>query len=514
MENMVFQAKNQRDTGEQRRSRSSRNYFDSGSADFISRDIQITAYKSGRDDIREDHKREQRYLKGEVTVYLSLVFILLVSFAGAMLESASLQNVKNYRRADMTRAVESLFAEYQKELWENYGIFALEGSYETGNYSENLIMDRLAYYGAGGMEQEITRVQLLTDQGASAFYDQVTAYMENKYGLDKVKQLVGQTDTWKAGEEAGKLYERDGTKAEQDIQELLAEKEGELAAQENPLSHVAKLKSMPLLDLIMPKEKNVSAKHITLSETLSHRKRNQGYGDFSDVAAKKNTINKLLFGEYVLEHFQTASDSEEDGALDYEVEYILEGYASDRENLEAVASKLLMIRFVPDYAYIQTDAEKKAEAKAAALALCTVIGLPEIAEGAAQGILLAWAYGEAIMDLRTLLGDGKVALVKNADNWQLSLSGLMQLGETQEAGESSNIDEGMSYQEYLRMLLFLKSQDETGMRTLDMIEQNLRGRHGQDFFRADACISRIEFHSNCRMRRGISYDFPTYFGYN
>ena len=64
-------------------------------------------------------------------MYLSLVFILLISFAGAMLESASLQNVKNYRRADMTRAVESIFAEYQKELWEVYGIFALEGSYET-----------------------------------------------------------------------------------------------------------------------------------------------------------------------------------------------------------------------------------------------------------------------------------------------------------------------------------------------------------------------------------------------
>lgn len=514
MESMVFQAKSQRDTDEQRRSRGGRNYFNSGRTDFVSCHLQIAAYKSGRDDIREDHKREQRYLKGEVTVYLSLVFILLVSFAGAMLESASLQNVKNYRRADMTRAVESLFAEYQKELWEVYGIFALEGSYETGNYNENLIMDRLTYYGAGGMEQEITRIQLLTDQGASAFYDQVTAYMENKYGLDKVKQLVGQTDTWKAGEEAGRLYERDGAKTEQDVQELLAEKEGELAAQENPLSHVAKLKNMPLLDLIMPKEKNVSAKHIMLSETLSHRKRNQGYGDFSDVAAQKSTISKLLFGEYVLEHFQTASDDEESGALDYELEYILEGYASDRENLEAVAGKLLLVRFVPDYAYIQTDAEKKAEAEAAALALCTVIGLPEIAEGAAQGILLAWAYGEAIMDLRILLGGGKVALVKNADNWQLSLSGLMQLGETEEAGNSSDTEDGMTYQEYLRMLLFLKSQDETGMRTLDMIEQNLKGRYGQEFFQADSCISRIEFRSNCRMRRGITYDFPTYFGYN
>lgn len=480
-------------------------------------------------------------------MYLSLVFILLISFAGAMLESASLQNVKNYRRADMTRAVESIFAEYQKELWEVYGIFALEGSYETGSYSEELLKERLTYYGAGGMDQEITRIQLLTDQGASAFYEQVTAYMENKYGLDKVKKLVGQTDTWKAGEEALQNYERDGAKTEQELQELLSQKE-ELPEEENPLSHVAKLKSMPLVDLIMPKGRVMSKKSITLSEMVSHRKRNQGYGDFSDVAGQGSTISKLLFGEYVLEHFQMASDSVQSGSgdsvsgnsvggdsvggdfsngnlgdmagarsLDYELEYILEGRASDRENMETVASKLLMVRFVPDYAYIQTDSEKKAEAEAAALALCTVIGLPELAEGAAQGILLAWAYGEAIMDIRTLISGGKVPLVKNAEDWKLSLSGLMQLGSAGEnvaADSGKDMKDGLTYREYLRMLLFLKSQDEVGMRTLDMVEQNLKIRYGQTFFRADACISRVEFHSTCNLRRGIMYDFPTYFGYN
>ena len=64
-----------------------------------------------------------------MTAYLSLVFILLVSFAGSMIESASIQNAKNYSRADMNRAMESVFAEYQKELLEDYDIFALEGSY-------------------------------------------------------------------------------------------------------------------------------------------------------------------------------------------------------------------------------------------------------------------------------------------------------------------------------------------------------------------------------------------------
>ena len=83
--------------------------------------------------------------------------------------------------------------------------------------------------------------------------------MENKYGLDKVKKLVGQTDTWKAGEEALQNYERDGAKTEQELQELLSQKE-EFPEEENPLSHVAKLKSMPLVDLIMPKGRVMSKK--------------------------------------------------------------------------------------------------------------------------------------------------------------------------------------------------------------------------------------------------------------
>ena len=42
----------------------------------------------------------------------------------------------------------SVFGEYQKELLEEYGIFAVEGSYETGNFSEKQLIDRMHYYGA------------------------------------------------------------------------------------------------------------------------------------------------------------------------------------------------------------------------------------------------------------------------------------------------------------------------------------------------------------------------------
>ena len=92
---MVFKTRN---IGKQRRSRLCKIILIFSC--FVSLVVIFKSQLSGRDDFREDYKRAAVF-KGEVTVYLR-VFILLISFAGAMLESASLQNVNNYRRADST----------------------------------------------------------------------------------------------------------------------------------------------------------------------------------------------------------------------------------------------------------------------------------------------------------------------------------------------------------------------------------------------------------------------------
>ena len=59
---------------------------------------------------RVQEKRPDRdCLNGEVTVYLTLTFVLFVSLILALVESASVQMAKNYRRADMNRALECVF---------------------------------------------------------------------------------------------------------------------------------------------------------------------------------------------------------------------------------------------------------------------------------------------------------------------------------------------------------------------------------------------------------------------
>lgn len=429
------------------------------------------------------------------------------------MESASIQIAKNYKRADTNRAMECLFAEYQKELLEEYDIFALEGSYETGQYTEQNLLGRLVYYGAGDMDHKVERIQFLTDRDCSGFYEQVAIYMEQKYGIDVVKDLLGISSVWKQQENRVESYSREEEEQQENLNHLLQENESELPDEDNPINHVNQLKRSSILSLVVPRDITISEKTVEDQELLSSRQRNEGYGEFSDVTADSGKVSTLLFGEYLLEHFSKFTDTEKTGALDYELEYILAGKSSDKENLEAVVKRLLLLRFVPNYTYIQTDGEMKAEAHAMALTLCALLAVPAITEAAAQGILVAWAYGESIMDIRSLLKGNRVPLVKSKESWQLQLSGLLTLGTEEDHNDGQDISDGLAYQEYLRILLFLGQKNTVALRTLGAIELNMRKVHGQLYFRVDQCISRMEIKTTCRLRRGITYQYKTYYGY-
>ena len=142
-----------------------------------------------------------------------------------------------------------------------------------------------------------------------------------------------------------------------------------------------------------------------------------------------------------------------------------------------------------------------------------LLAVPEITEAAVQVILLAWAYGESIMDLRTLLAGKKVALAKSKETWQLQLSGLLKLGTEEDMNEGQDVENGQDYQDYLRMLLFLEDSNTKALRTLSVIESNLQNVYGQTYFRADICVSRMEIESSSKLRRGIRYKYHTYYGY-
>lgn len=416
--------------------------------------------------------------KGAITVYLSLVWILLVAFIGSVIESASLQVAKNYKRADVERAMECVFAEYQKELMEEYGIFAFDASYETGNYEEMLITDRINFYAGGNEERAIERIKFLSDENGKMFYEQVCTFMEQKYGIRFLRDKLSMTSFWKTQEDLARDMQTKGVTNQQNLDRFSEE-----ISEEYPvLSELSQKMNSPILNQVMPEGRSVSEKQIELGRVLSKRECSQGYGVFENVH-EDTALSNLLLGEYILEHFISAVNKS-GNVLKYEIEYLLGGKGSDRENLEIVVKKLLWLRLIPNYTSIQGDVKKRAEAEALATTVCALLAMPPATEVVAQLILFAWAYEESINDIQKLLAGDKVPLLANGTN-------------------------ALSYKEYLRILLFFEKKETLCMRALDLIELNIRNIHGQEYFHADQCVVKMEVLSKCSFRRGITYQFRT-----
>lgn len=63
---------------------------------------------------------------GSITVFLSLVSILLVALLGTIVEGARYTVCKNHVKRTIRTATESLMTEYNRPLYENYGLFFIE----------------------------------------------------------------------------------------------------------------------------------------------------------------------------------------------------------------------------------------------------------------------------------------------------------------------------------------------------------------------------------------------------
>ena len=476
--------------------------------------------------------------RGELTVFLSLVFVLLLSFVSGILEVAVIHTSKNLSRLEADRAVFSIFGEYQKKLIEDYHIFALEGSYGTGTFREDNLIGRMHYYGTGNTEYEIKGIQYLTDDSGQAFREQVLAYMEQASGVSFIRDFTGMAAQWEeqsiqgqelTEQEEGALdefrelknsvengqYEEDGSAEDGTIQEQV----------QDPFASFEQIEKSGLLSLVLPEEMEVSGLRISPEEQVSRRTLRTGRGTFPMRKEINGIEERILFLEYILDQFQNAeSDAADQGiasgesedqerSLMYETEYIIAGKETDKENLESVLTKLFFIRTALNYTSLLNDSSRQSEAAALATVLSAAVLMPELAEGLKQLVLVVWAAGESVVDIRTLLSGRRTPLVKSQDNWQLPLSGLLTLGSSAEQLSAVDHEDGISYQEYLKVLLFMEDQNEVTMRTLDRIEENMNTVHGMDFFQADQCVSKIEFVSTAVLFEQISYTFPVYFGY-
>lgn len=414
--------------------------------------------------------------KAGVTIFLTMLLAICASVLFALLEVARVKGLKTQAKIVSDLTIESMFAEYQKNIYEDYGILLLDESYMTGNFSkENLELEyakldrnnrsvndmyRLELAGC-----EVTGCQYATDYGGAPFRRLVLKnqmLLQNGVDISEFEQnKQSYEDMESSNSNVEEVIENDFSACKQYQEE------------KNQIDDAVEWKKSPILSNVVRDEATLSNKAVDLSSNLEHRVKNVGNVSGGYEGEKKG---KILFAEYLTDKMGCYVNVKEDHVMDYELEYILAGKSSDRENLEKVTKSLIKIRELSNISYLLGSPEKCTQAYEAALLLSGWTENPVIVEVAKWGILNAWAYQESILDVRALLEGRKISFRKTDAEWTLktvptphSLSGF-QL--------ANHCERGWDYLTYLKFLLYAGDETAINYRSMDIIEVNTSKKEG------------------------------------
>lgn len=271
---------------------------------------------------------------------------------------------------------------------------------------------------------------------------------------------------------------------------------------DNPIAIIKEIKEKGILQLVLPENLELSEKTISKDNLVSSRSLQKGNGSSQKSTAMDALEQKLLFHEYICRTFSCALEQkqrklEKGSVLDYELEYMIVGKDSDVENLKAVVHDLLLMREAVNYGYLLTDQVKQLQAETLAVAITGSLGVVALTTVVKHGILLAWAYGESIMDVRQLLAGGSLTLVKTQDQWQLGLENFASV--TRGEAEKKETENGLSYMDYLRLLLFATNEKTLTLRSLDMIEQTMGKQYPWVEYRMDGMVGSFVIRTTCQI---------------
>jgi hypothetical protein len=101
--------------------------------------------------------------------------------------------------------------------------------------------------------------------------------------------------------------------------------------------------------------------------------------------------------------------------------------------------------------------------------------------------------------------------MKNSETWQTSLFGIL-TPETAVRGKGSG--EGLLYTEYLQALLYLQGSSVKSLRTMDIMEMDIRRTPGNEAFRMDGCLDSFAMEARACDGLGFVYAVTRNVTYN
>lgn len=438
---------------------------------------------------------------GYITVFFSLILVLTLSVILSAAESVRISCLKVQAQVACAMAMESLFSQYQPLVYERYGLFMMEEDAAETEFLTTFMQRNLESKSGNWFYTEVSDVTVTENENIAYnqfdyLENQIFDYMKYSYSIETIKdtfsRLSEETDREVSNQQnylTEQLIEQDPGDITAEVAEI-DEDEHDVQEVSDPRTNLKSLLKNPILQIVMNGEVseavlsaaafNISGEAaITVPKSFEKAEDVSGSLENTDLGLGKIVESGLMMFStnlYILDKFKNASQSDDQSSvLNYEVEYILFGNSEDSKNLEAMMNRLLLIRMLLNSAYLYQSSVKREAAHVLALMLATAIGLP-ILEGLIFVLLLAaWAYGEAIMDCRHLLGGKKVALFKTDESWALSLENLGSLAVSDSDGSNAKEDKaGLTYKDYLNLFLLGLGSEKKFSRMLNLIEANTR----------------------------------------
>ncbi|MDE6386571.1 MAG: hypothetical protein K2L82_02050 [Lachnospiraceae bacterium] len=476
--------------------------------------------------------------KGYITVFLTLSLTLILSLVFTVIEGARISAIRMKFECVADIGMNSILAEYHRELLEQYDLLFVDMSYGGSNanignteaHLQSYMQKNLQYQevhrgGYGGARDflamdvnnvHIGQYSVASDVRGQVLKRQITDYMSDypvgailekiEFGVSELERYGLETKNTEAERRAHEARIQEIGLPTQEVEEGVYEE----VPLDNPADIANATRSSGVLNLVVEDSSKISSVKVSLNDYISRRTLMQGTGMCEEAAAISGEPNELVFQAYLFEKYGYYGHELDKSLLKYQLEYILAGKDTDWQNLEYVAKRLLKWREAANVLYILTDSTKIAEAEAMALALTAVCLCPELAEPVKYTILFAWAYVESLQDVKTLLAGGRVPIFKTASDWKTGLNSIKNVRGSLTDDEGGR---GLSYQDYLQIMLFLQNKDTRTFRAMDIMEMDIRRTPGNTAFRLDACFDTYRADLSVSSRFGYSYEMTKGYGF-
>ena len=223
-----------------------------------------------------------------------------------------------------------------------------------------------------------------------------------------------------------------------------------------------------IIGLVIPEGDVISGRSVSIDDLASSVCNTENTDELMAGCSTGTRVTKnVVYGEYVMDSFYCYRDKGTGAALNYEVEYILNGKRSDIENLYETVKKIATIRSAVNMVYLLTDSEKKEEAYGLSKAMFGWMGVEGIVKVGQYLVMYLWSYAEGLTEVKALLSGWKVQLFKNKETWNLSFEDFISLNF---CPEEAKCEKGLKYEMYLRALLMFEDEGEKSAYTMDLVE--------------------------------------------